>query len=216
MYISFAIRVNPLLPSISLVMDRSRRWMRDVAARMQEPRSRCPAAILIHKSQGAPWSYSNTSERQTPHLIEPRRVLTRGGSVLKPLSSVKDHRKPVRLPSRPLGQLRARSRYPSSSCKPVCPRHCRRYIHLCFSLCTIASSRLFLSLSQPRTPRRDHYDLVAGLMSRHNRRGTKHATSSRDRRGGTDSRRLDGYLDRNFRLHLFFFFFFLSEVCCKK
>lgn len=141
-----AIRVNPLSPSIPL--DRSRR-MRNVATRTKEPRSRCPAAILIHKSQGAPWSRSGTSERQTSRLIEPRRVLTRGGSVLKPLSSVKDHRKPVRLPSRPLGQLRARSRYPSSSRKPVCPRHRRRYIHLCFSLYTIelllASSSRFLN-----------------------------------------------------------------------
>lgn len=145
-YVSFAIRVNPLSPSIPL--DRSRR-VRNVATRTKEPRSRCPAAILIHKSQGAPWSRSGTSERQTSRLIEPRRVLTRGGSVLKPLSSVKDHRKPVRLPSRSLGQLRARSRYPSSSRKPVCPRHRRRYIHLCFSLYTIelllASSSRFLN-----------------------------------------------------------------------
>lgn len=151
------------------------------------------------------WSYSNTSLQEMPHMIEPRRVLTRGGSVLKPLNSVKDHRKPVRLPSRLLGRLRARSRFTFLSRSSIRPRLGWRYVHLCFSLSvsygpfgrTGSSSRLFHARSPPRTTRWDHYDLVAaGLMSRHrrNRRSTGHAISSKDRQGDANSHRLNDSL----------------------
>lgn len=43
-------RQSVAIDLVGWIIDRSRR-MRNVAARTQKPRSRCPAAILIHKSQ---------------------------------------------------------------------------------------------------------------------------------------------------------------------
>ena len=130
----------------------------------------------------------NTSLRDIPHVMEPRRVLTRGGSVLKPLSSVKDHHESVRITSRLLGEARARSRYSSLSRVPVCPR-VRRRVHLCFSLSIPYDLRLHLLLSPHPHARRASREQIAmisrrGLMSRHNRgsgtqRGTQRLSEDR-------------------------------------
>lgn len=107
--------------------------------------------------------------RNLPHVTEPRRDLTRGGSVLKPFSTAKDRRESPRLSSSRLGLRRARSLCRSLSRATLCPyRLALRppLLSLCFVPPCFFSFSSFLLATH--TARRDHYDLLARLMSRHN------------------------------------------------
>jgi hypothetical protein len=77
------------------------------------------ASILIHGSLVSIAHHRITRRRATSLATKPHRVLTRGGSVLKPLNIARNPRESFRVVPLALGRLRARLCCPSRSGPPI-------------------------------------------------------------------------------------------------
>lgn len=122
------------------------------------------ASILIHGSLVSIAYCRITRRRETSLATKPHRVLTRGGSVLKPLNIARNPRESFRVVPLALGRLRARLCCPSRSGPPTAT--CRSSRSSVFYSGTPTLGAFLLSLSVPWTA----YDLPARLISCHNRR----------------------------------------------
>lgn len=121
------------------------------------------ASILIHGSLVSGAYRRIARRRETSPATKPHRVLTRGGSVLKPLNAARSPRESFRVVPLALGRLRARLCRPSRSGPPTATRS---FLSLVRVLLRNSHIRRVSSISvcAPR------YDLPARLMSCHNRR----------------------------------------------
>lgn len=89
------------------------------------------SSILIHGSLVSIAYRRKTRRRETSPVTKPHRVLTRGGSVLKPLNIARNPRESFRVVPLALGRLRARLCCPSRSGPPTATCHSSRSSVFC-------------------------------------------------------------------------------------